>query len=103
MGGAYLNYIIMEYKIVHQPELRLFKTELEGRVAFVEYRLLDNCFDIVRTFVPKPIEGRGIASALVKMAYDYASQNGWKPIASCSYAVLWLKRHPELNSDQNVE
>ena len=72
---------IMEYEIIHQPEQNLFKTEVDGRTAFV----------------PRPIEGRGIAATLVKAAYDYALANGMKPKATCSYAVRWLERHPELD------
>ena len=74
---------IMEYEIIHQPEQNLFKTEVDGRTVFVQYRLLG--------------EGRGIAAALVKAAYDYALANGMKPKATCSYAVRWLERHPELD------
>ena len=33
----------MDYKITHQPEQKLFKTEVDGRTAFVEYRLLGDC------------------------------------------------------------
>ena len=29
----------MDYEITHQPEQKLFKTEVDGRTAFVEYRL----------------------------------------------------------------
>ena len=47
--------------------------------------------------MPQPIEGRGIAAALVKAAYAYALANGMKPKATCSYAVKWLERHPEIN------
>lgn len=88
----------MDYKITHQPEQKLFKIEIEGRTAFVQYRMLGDSLDIVHTIVPKPLEGRGIASALVKAAYDYALDNGMKPKATCSYAVKWLERHPELNA-----
>ena len=83
----------MDYEITHQPEQKLFKTEVDGRTAFVEY------LDIIHTIVPKPIEGRGIAAALVKAAYDFALANGMKPKATCSYAVRWLERHPEMNAD----
>ena len=78
----------MDYKITHQPEQKLFKTEVDGRTAFVEYRLLGDYLDIIHTIVPKPIEGCGIALA-----------NGMKPKATCSYAVRWLERHPEMNAD----
>ncbi|MDD3036672.1 GNAT family N-acetyltransferase [Bacteroides sp.] len=87
----------MDYKIIHQQEQKMFKTEVDGRTAFVQYRLLGNSLDIIHTIVPQPIEGRGIAAALVKAAYDYALRNGLKPKATCSYAVKWLERHPEVN------
>ena len=81
----------MNYEIIHQPEQKLFKTEVDGRTAFVQYRLIGDSLDIIHTIVPQPIEGRGIAAALVKAAYEYASANGMKPKATCSYAVKWLE------------
>lgn len=89
----------MEYKIEHQPEQKLFKTEVEGRTAFVQYRLLNGGLDIIHTIVPRPLEEQGIAAALVKAAYDYAVANGLKPKATCSYAVAWLQRHPEVTKE----
>lgn len=89
----------MEYKIEHQPDQKLFKTEVEGRTAFVQYRLLNGGLDIIHTIVPRPLEGQGIAAALVKAAYDYAVANGLKPKATCSYAVAWLQRHPEVTKE----
>lgn len=86
----------MDYEIIHQPEQQLFRTEVDGRTAFVQYRLIGDYLDIIHTIVPPPIEGRGIAGALVKAAYDYALASGLKPKATCSYAVRWLERHPEL-------
>ena len=89
----------MEYEIEHQPEQKLFKTEVEGRTAFVQYRLLNGGLDIIHTIVPRPLEGQGIAAALVKAAYAYAVANGLKPKATCSYAVAWLQRHPEVTKE----
>ncbi len=86
----------MDYEIVHQPDQCLFKTVVEGRTAFAQYRIINGALDIIHTIVPKPLEGQGIAAALVKATYDYALQQGYKPKATCSYAVLWLQRHPEV-------
>lgn len=86
----------MEYTIQHNVEQHLFETEIEGHIAYVEYRLVNNSLDIIHTIVPQPLEGRGIAAALVKATYEYAQQNGLKPKATCSYAVRWLERHPEM-------
>lgn len=85
----------MEYKIIHDLEKKRFVTVVEGVTAYVEYQLHENKLDIIHTIVPPAIEGRGIASALVKYAYDYALEKGMQPLATCSYAVIWLHRHPD--------
>lgn len=85
----------MNCEITHRPERKRFETELDGVTAYVEYRLTDGALDIVHTIVPPAIGGRGVAAALVKKAYDYARENRMKPLATCSYAVVWLQRHPE--------
>ena len=48
----------------------------------------------VITIVPRN-RRPGIAAQLVKATYDYALQHHLQPIATCSYAVVWLQRHPE--------
>ncbi|MCD7850148.1 MAG: N-acetyltransferase [Parabacteroides sp.] len=85
----------MDYTITHYPEKNRFETTLDGVTAFVQYRLSGDRLDIIHTIVPPAIEGRGVAAALVKHAYDYAIEHGMKPLATCSYAVAWLHRHPE--------
>lgn len=83
-------------EIVHDENAKRFVTEVDGYTAYVEYRLtMAGGLDILHTIVPKEIGGRGIASSLVKSAYDYARGKGLKPIATCPYAVVWLQRHPE--------
>lgn len=41
----------MDYEIIHQPEQKLFKTEVDGRTAFVQYRLIGDSLDIIHTIV----------------------------------------------------
>lgn len=81
--------------IVHHPEKSRFETVVDGVTAYVAYSADETCLDIRHTIVPEAIGGRGIASALVRAAYDYARAEGLKPVATCSYAVTWLQRHPE--------
>lgn len=81
------------YKITHRLEKKRFEMEQEGLTAFVQYRLLEDGLDIIHTIVPRPLEGRGVAAALVDSAYQYAKDNGLKPVATCSYAAAWLQRH----------
>lgn len=85
----------MEYTIVHRPEVCRFSIEMEGCEAYVEY--VENASEliIVHTIVPGPLEGRGLASALVAFVYKYADEKGLKRVAVCTYAKKWLEKHSE--------
>lgn len=82
-------------QINHDKERQRVWTEEDGRTAYVEYILRDGTLEIRHTVVPALLEGQGIASQLVKFVYDYALQQGLAPAATCSYAKVWLQRHPE--------
>jgi predicted GNAT family acetyltransferase len=82
------------FNVIHKPESRRFEIHDGNAVAYVEYYLHDGALDILHTIVPMPMENRGIGSALVAGAYDWAQKNGLKPAATCSFAHAWLRRHP---------
>ncbi len=85
----------MENQIIHDSEAGRFNMTVDGITAHVAYQIKGRDFDIRHTIVPEAIGGRGIASKLVKAAYDYALEQGLTPVATCAYAVVWLERHPE--------
>lgn len=89
--------------ILHDPEKHRFTLLQNGEMAYVAYRIENKTFDIRHTVVPTPLEGQGIASALVKEAYDYARQQGYKLVATCSYAVRWLQHHPEYGGEPSSD
>ncbi len=86
-----------EYKTIHKPGERRFEVWEDGSVAYVEYFLHDGALDILHTIVPYKLEGRGIGSALVKAAYDWARDEGLECAATCRFADVWLRRNPEYN------
>ena len=51
---------------------------------------------LTHTEVPQQLEGRGIASALVKAAFAHAKENGMDVLPVCSYVRAWVQRHPEV-------
>lgn len=85
----------MDMIITHHPDRSSFETLQDGLTAYVKYESFNGGIDITHTFVPKSLEGRGIAGALVKCAYDFARENDLRVKNTCSYAVAWLIRHPE--------
>lgn len=79
--------------IEHDLENKKFFTRIDNHEAYVEYSIHDGGLDILHTIVPKPLEGQGIASQLVKEAYNYAQSENLARLATCPYAVAWLKKH----------
>ena len=84
-----------EHEVVHQPERQRFVVTADGADAFVEYRMLaPKVIDFVHTYTPAQLRGRGLAGELVAYAVNYARQQGWRVIGSCSYVAAWLEKHP---------
>ena len=72
-------------EVKHDESRQEFYVELEGHRAHVSYKIHDEGLDIRHTIVPE--------------AYDYGRCKGLKAIATCSYAVVWLQRHPEYQGE----
>ena len=83
-------------EITHDLSRKQFQTVADGKTAYVSYDLVDGCLNIEHTIVPREIEGRGIAAALVKAAYDYALDHDLLPAATCRYATVWLDRNRQI-------
>jgi len=81
--------------IHHDAETGRFSAQVDGHEAELVYRLRNGTLVIEHTGVPEPIGGRGIAAALVKAALDHARAAGLKVVPACSYAALYIRRHPE--------
>jgi predicted GNAT family acetyltransferase len=72
-----------------------FEAEVEGHLAILTYKFTDEGIVIVHTEVPKPIEGRGIASLLFKAALAEARKEGRNVVPVCPAFVAYVKRHAE--------
>ena len=90
-------------EISHDKERHRFTATEDGHTAYVSYTISDGGLDIRHTIVEEEIGGRGIASALVKAAYDYARNEGLSCLATCRYAAVWLERHPEYHGSKSKD
>ncbi|HEY8572145.1 GNAT family N-acetyltransferase [Phenylobacterium sp.] len=81
--------------VVMNEEARRFEIELEGDVAFAEYRLVDHGIILPHTVVPDAFEGRGVGSQLAKAALGYAREQGLKVIPTCPFIAAYIAKHPE--------
>jgi predicted GNAT family acetyltransferase len=72
-----------------------FELDVEGEVAFANYRLTPSAIIITHTETPRSLRGRGIASELVKGALQLIRADGRKVVAGCSFVVDYLAKHSE--------
>jgi uncharacterized protein len=82
--------------IRHNSAAQRFETTVEGMLCRADYRLHGDTMMLVHTEVPALLEGRGIASALVKAAFRHAADHGMDVLPVCSYVRSWVQRHPEV-------
>lgn len=88
----------MSLSIQHDRAAHRFETIVEGATCELDYTLAAGVMTITHTGVPSAVGGRGIAAALVQAAFDAARQENWKVQPACSYAAVWLQRHPEYHA-----
>ena len=72
-----------------------FELDVEGQIAFANYRQTPQAVIITHTETPNALRGRGIASELVKGALEMIRADGHKVIAGCGFVVDYLNKHPE--------
>ena len=72
-----------------------FELDIEGAVAFANYRLTPSAVIITHTETPRALRGRGIASQLVQGALELIRADGHMVVAGCGFVVDYLRKHPE--------
>ena len=82
-------------EVRHDPTAREFSVEVGGYIGALNYDLRGDTMTITHTLVPEAIGGRGVAAELMRVALQTARAEGWKVVPMCSYAVAYLRRHPE--------
>ena len=83
--------------LINNAATNRFEITVDGAVAFIEYKQTQHAIALLHTEVPKEMEGRGIAGALVEKTRHYIEKHHLRLIPLCPYVVVYLKRHPEWN------
>lgn len=81
--------------IVHHSEAGRFEAWVEGLRCEVDYTLVGSVMHITHTGVPRQLEGRGLAAALVQHALQWARTQGHRVRPVCSYVEVYMRRHPQ--------
>jgi predicted GNAT family acetyltransferase len=88
----------VELSIEHDEAKGIFSCTIDGMTNSAQYERRDNdpvVLDLYRTFVHPEMRGKRIAESLLKHISEYAISQGYTILPSCSYAVLYFRRHRE--------
>jgi hypothetical protein len=81
--------------IHHDTTAGRFTAEVDGHRCEADYQLRQGVMHLVHTAVPRALQGRGIAAALVDAALSEARRQGWRVRPVCSYVQSYMRRHPD--------
>ncbi len=88
----------MELEIQHNKDRKRFFTFIEGREAYLTYENdSDNVLNFNHTYVPFNLRGRNIAAKIVGYALEYARENNFKVIPSCSYVRVFIEKNKQFS------
>jgi len=84
-----------DLKLKTNAESNRLELEVDDVVAFIEYKLTRDKLFLIHTEVPDALSGKGVGTAIVLKALEYAKENNYKIIPICPFVQSYLKRHQE--------
>ena len=84
-----------DLEIVHNETAKRFETSIDGHMGYISYKEHDDKLVYDHTIVPQELGGRGVGSALVKQALNYARENNKKVVPQCSFVASYIDKHPD--------
>jgi predicted GNAT family acetyltransferase len=72
-----------------------YELDVDGHIAFVDYRLRPDRIVLVHTEVPSELGGRGVGSKLARGTLDAVRKRGLKAEIRCDFLASYVQKHPE--------
>lgn len=85
----------IKFKLDDNNRGSFFINKDDKQIAELDFDLKDNVMNAFHTGVRKELEGQGIAAKLFDKLVEYARENNYKIIPSCSYILVKFRRRPD--------
>jgi len=83
---------------IDNAERRRFEVQLDGVIAFVDYRRTPQALVLTHAEVPVALRGRGYGEVLVRAVLEQVAARGEKIVAQCPFIAVYIRRHPQFQS-----
>lgn len=84
-----------DIKLINNTAIHNFELFVDGHRAFIDYKMKENKIYLIHTEVPKELQGRGVAEAIVEKAFAYIESHKLVLVPLCTYVQIFLRKHPE--------
>lgn len=84
-------------KIRDNKEAGRYEYDVDGGVAFANYRMSPGVVTITYTEVPAALRGRGIGAELSAAVLQHVRNQGLKVIPRCGYFAGYIREHREFH------
>lgn len=88
----------MEYQLINNESDRRYEFRIDDAIAKIEYTCSGGKIYLTHTEVPIELEGKGIASSLVRKVLADIQQKGLELVPLCPFVGAYIRRHPEWES-----
>jgi len=85
----------MEYELINNESEHRYEFQIEEFIAKIEYIRSGEKIYLTHTEVPIELEGKGIASSLVKKVLADIQEKGLKLVPLCPFVNAYIRRHSE--------
>ena len=76
-------------------ERHRFEVVEDGHLARADYVIDGDVITFTHTIVPPALEGRGIASRLIRHGLSEARTRGLRVVPQCPFVAAYIRKHPE--------
>ena len=89
------DLVIVDDREAERYEARPRDAAPDAEPSIAAYWRNGDVITFTHTEVPRALEGRGVASRLVRAALDDVRARGLRAAPMCPYVTSWLRRHHE--------
>lgn len=90
-----MNEELKNLEVVKNDATNRFELTVDGFIAFIDFKQVDQLIKLIHTEVPEELGGRGVAAALVEKMLVYLETNNFTLYPYCPYVYSFIKKHPE--------
>lgn len=81
--------------VINDEAASRFEARVEGKTAFLDYSRSPGEITLTHAETPEELEGRGIGSAMVRAALEFAREHNLTVIPRCPFTAWYIREHAE--------